>query len=113
MKVKEIVKKLKLKVVAGKDFLEREVKGGYAGDLLSDVLAGSKEGDVWLTVQVHPNIVAVSAMKGHSAVLITSSKKIEEETIEKALEEKIAILSTPLNTFEAAGKISQLLENGG
>lgn len=113
MKVKEIVKKMKLKVVAGKDFLEREAKGGYAGDLLSDVLAGSKEGDVWLTVQVHPNIIAVSAMKGHCAILITSSKTIEEETIEKAKEEKIAILSTPLNTFEAAGKLSRLLENGG
>ncbi|MCX7830427.1 MAG: DRTGG domain-containing protein [Acidobacteria bacterium] len=113
MKIKDLAKKLKLKVVAGKDLLERDVKGGYCGDLLSDVLAGSKEGDIWLTVQVHPNIVAVSAMKGHCAVLITSSKKVEEETIEKAVEEKVAILSTDMNSFEAAGKISRLLENGG
>lgn len=111
MKTKDIQKKMKFKVVSGKEFLEKDVKGGYVGDLLSDILAGSKEGDLWLTVQVHPNIIAVSAMKGHSAILITSSKKVDEETIEKAKEEKVVILSTEMNSFEAAGKIFQLLEN--
>ncbi len=113
MKVKDLIKKMKLKVVSGKNFLDREIKGGYAGDLLSDVLAGSKEGDVWLTVQVHPNIVAVSAMKGHSAILITSSKKVEEETEQKANEEKVVMLSTDMNSFEAAAAISKILKNGG
>lgn len=111
MKTKDLIKKLKFKVISGKDFLEKDVKGGYVGDLLSDVLASSKEGDLWITVQVHPNIIAVSAMKGHSAILITSSKKIDEDTIEKAKEEKVGILSTEMNSFEAAAKISQLLEN--
>lgn len=112
MKVKEMAQKMKFKVVSGKKFLEKDIKGGYAGDLLSDVLAGSKEGDIWLTVQVHPNIVAVSAMKGHSAILITSSKKVEEETIQKANEEKVVILSTDMNSFEAAAAISEILKNG-
>jgi len=51
--------------------------------MLSDVLANSKEGDIWLTVQVHPNIVAVSSMKGHCAVLITNCKEVDKETLEK------------------------------
>jgi hypothetical protein len=33
--------------------MDRTVEGGYVSDLLSDVIAGAKEGDLWLTLQVH------------------------------------------------------------
>jgi len=33
------------------------------GDLLSDFMANSKEGDIWITRQVHQNIVAVRASR--------------------------------------------------
>ena len=112
MKLSELQKKLGLKVLSGKRLLDREAKGGYAGDMLSDVLANSKEGDVWLTVQVHPNIIAVSAMKGHSAILIVCGKNVDDETTKKADEEKVVILQTELDTFSAAAKISKLLMNG-
>ncbi len=113
MKLKKIVDKLKLKVLSGKDYLDREVKGGYSGDMLSDVLANSKEGDIWLTVQVHPNIVAVSAMKGHSAILITNCKEVDKETIEKAEEEKVVILSTKLDSFSCIKEIVNLMKDEG
>ncbi|MBC8442261.1 MAG: serine kinase, partial [Deltaproteobacteria bacterium] len=38
MKLKDIIIALDLQVRIGRDLLEREVTGGYAGDLLSDVL---------------------------------------------------------------------------
>jgi len=43
--------------------LEREVRGGCAGDLLSEVLARAEAGDLWVTVLAHANTVAVAAMK--------------------------------------------------
>lgn len=112
MKLKFLVEKLKANVLSGERYLEREVKDGYCGDMLSDVLANSKEGDIWLTVQVHLNIVAVAAMKGISAILITGNRNVDKETIEKAEEEKIVLLSTNLNSFEAAREISKYLQNG-
>ncbi len=47
-----------------------EIKGGYAGDLLSDVMANSQAGDMWVTRQVHLNIVAVASLKEHAGIVI-------------------------------------------
>lgn len=113
MKLKELIKRLNLEILSGeKKLLEREVQGGYIGDLLSDVLANSKENDVWITIQVHENIVAVSAMKNHSAVIISSNKEVDKETIEKAKEEKIVLLRSDKKSFELGGEIYSLLKNG-
>ncbi len=43
MKLKEIIEKLQLVVLAGQENLDVEVTGGYMSDLLSDVIANSKE----------------------------------------------------------------------
>jgi predicted transcriptional regulator len=110
--LKDIKEKLKLKVLACEPLLSGQIKGGYTGDMLSDVLAHSNEGDIWITVQVHMNILAVAAMKGHSAILVAYGKKMDEETLRKAEEEKVVVLSTELGSFEAGAKISKLLEKG-
>lgn len=62
MKLKEVVEKLNLEVKTGLDRLDNEVTGGYAGDLLSDILANGKEGNLWITLQIHQNIVAVASV---------------------------------------------------
>ncbi|MGZ3635621.1 MAG: serine kinase, partial [Syntrophales bacterium] len=62
MDLGSIVKALNLKVKSGENNLQAEIRGGYTGDLLSDVMANSKEGDVWITRQVHQNIVAVASL---------------------------------------------------
>ena len=46
MQLETIVRELNLKVSCAEGTLKREVKGGYVGDLLSDVMANSKEGDI-------------------------------------------------------------------
>ena len=60
MNIETIVEKLNLKVRSTSDRLNNDFKGGYTGDLLSDVMANSHEGDIWITRQVHQNIVAVA-----------------------------------------------------
>jgi predicted transcriptional regulator len=110
--LKELKDKLKLKVLTCEPLLSREVKNGYTGDMLSDVLAHSNESDIWITVQVHMNIIAVAAMKGHSAILIAYGKKMDEDAIRKAEEEKVVLLSTELGSFEAGAEISRLLAKG-
>ena len=84
MKIKDIVKTLDLEVISGEEFLESEVTGGYAGDLLSDVLANSEKGNIWITLQVHQNIIAVASSKELSGIIIVNGRKPEEETLERA-----------------------------
>ena len=109
MKIKEIVEKLGLDVKSGKEHLEREVTGGYTGDLLSDVMANSKEGYIWVTRQVHQNIVAVASLKEHAGIVLINSCQPAKETLEKAEAENIPVLVSDLPAFELTGKIYNLL----
>jgi hypothetical protein len=81
----------------------REIQGGYASDLLSDVMGNSREGDVWITLQKHVNIVAVASLKGLAAIVLVNDRKPEPDTIARAEEAGIPIVSTPLQAFDAIG----------
>ena len=108
MKIKDIVKTLDLQVMSGEEFLEREVTGGYAGDLLSDVLANSKKGNLWITLQIHQNIIAVASAKELSGIIIVNGRKPEEETLKSAQEEKIPVLISNLLTYEVVGRLYEI-----
>jgi len=110
MDVGFLATKLNLTVRCGEgEDLHREVLGGYVGDLLSNVMAGSKEGDVWITCQTHQNIVAVSVLKEHACIILIQGKQPEEDTIERASLEGIPILVTELSGFDIAGRIYRLI----
>ena len=108
MTISDLVNSLDLKVDAGKDRLREEVTGGYASDLLSDVIAHSRKGNVWITIQTHPNIVAVATMKELSGIILTGGRQPEADTIQKAEQEGIPILASPLFTFELVGRLYQM-----
>jgi predicted transcriptional regulator len=108
MLVREVVTRLDLKVVAGEDQVDRVVTGGYTGDLLSCVMAGAAMGNLWVTVQAHPNVVAVALLVGISAVIITEGARIESAVIEKANREGIPILSSPEPSFEVVVALAGL-----
>ncbi len=105
MKLKEIADKLNLEVKSGIDQLEREVKGGYVSDLLSDVLANAEDDDLWITLQIHPNIVAIAAMKGLAGIVMIGGREPQEDTLVKAKEENVAILLSKMPAFELSGKL--------
>ena len=105
MKLADLVEALGLEVRTAKGRLDRQVTGGYASDLLSDVIANSNEGDVWITLQVHVNIVAVASMKEHAGIVLVGGREPMEDTIEKAESEGIPIMVSELRTFELAGRL--------
>jgi hypothetical protein len=108
VKLTELIQKLNLDVRSAKANLEREVTGGYASDLLSDVIAHSKEGNLWITLQVHQNIVAVASMKDLAGIVLVNGREPEQETIQKAEAENIAIMVTEMPTFELVGRLYSL-----
>ena len=109
MKTGEVAEKLALSVKTSKGDPGREVTGCYISDLLSDVMANAAEGDLWITLQTHPNIVAVAALKNLAGVIITNNRTPEEETLQKAEAEGITILLSPLPTFEVGGRLYHLI----
>ncbi len=110
MNLETIVKKLGLEVRCAPENLKNNVSGGYTGDLLSDVMANSREGYVWITRQVHQNIVAVASLKEHAGIILVNSCEPARDTLEKASQEKIPIMVSGLPAFELTGKIYNLLE---
>lgn len=105
MDLKDLVQKFGLEVKTGIGQLDRTVTGGYVSDLLSDVLAHADEGNVWVTLHVHENIVAVASHKDLSGIVLVQGRQPEKDTVVKAEKENIPILVTDLSAFEFVGRL--------
>jgi predicted transcriptional regulator len=105
MKAQELVERFGLEVAAGAGGLERLVKGGYCGDLLSEVMANAPIGCAWLTIQVHQNIVAVAVLREMAAIILVGGNTPDEGTRARADEEGIPVLLASSDAFSMAGKL--------
>jgi len=109
MKVKELVEKMNLTVFGGESGLDREIKGGYVSDLLSDVMGCSDEGDLWVTLQSHRNVVGIAALKDLAGVIVVKGFTPDAETIEDSNREGMPLLGATAETFEVAGRLHRML----
>jgi len=110
MKLKEMIEKLGLKNLTPQIKLDEaiDITGGYASDLLSDVLANAPSGGVLVTILVHMNVVAVSVHANLGAVIFASGLVPDEAVIQKAVEEEIPLFSTQEPTFDVVGRLYDL-----
>ncbi len=109
MNVEQILKALDLTVISGKEGLKNEVSGGYTSDLLSDVMGHAKEGQVWITLQTHKNVMAIASLKDMAAVILVKDFKPEDDMAEQSNEEGIPVLGTSKQAFEISGELYKLL----
>ena len=86
--LKDLVEKLGLEVKTGKNVLDKPI--------------------IWVTLQIHQNIVAVAVLKELSGIVLVSGREPDKETIEKAEEEGIFIASSSLPSFELIGRMHGL-----
>jgi predicted transcriptional regulator len=107
MELASIIEKLGLKVFTSCP-LDRAAKSAYCGDLLSDVMAKSKDGAVWVTTQNHPNVVAVGLLTGASAVILTGGQTPDRETLERANREAVPLFGTLKDSFQVSGELWEL-----
>lgn len=108
MKLQEIIKQCGFELKTHEENLNQEVTGGYCSDLLSDVMANAKDGNVWITLQTHSNIVAVAVLKNLAGIIIINNREPDEGTLAKAHEENIPIMTTKLSAFGIIGKLFEL-----
>lgn len=109
MTLDQIIKELGLEILSTpKETAEITPTSGYISDMLSCVMTGAKSHSIWVTLQSHNNIVAVACLLDVAAIIITEGAKPDEDTLKKANEEGVILLSTPRNSFYVVGKLWEL-----
>lgn len=109
MKLHEIAAALQAQTVTwGPEADGADITAGYVSDLLSDVLANAPQGAVLVTVQSHLNVVAVAVHAELAAVIFAAGRMPDEATVERARQERMSLLISPMNAFEIVGRLYQL-----
>jgi len=85
--------------------LDREIKGGFGADLMSDVLASIQPEAVLLTGLCNPQVVRTAQMADVSAIVLVRGKQPPIETISLANQESVPLISTPYGMFEVCGRL--------
>lgn len=88
---------------------ELEITGGYVSDLLSDVMGNAREGDLWITIMRHLNVVAVASLTGVAAIVFAKGIVPAEAVIAKANDEGICLITSKKETFDTTGVVYALL----
>lgn len=107
MVLKDLLEKLNLKILNEAD-LSREAKGCYIGDLLSNVMANAQKDQLWLTIQGHQNIIAVSLLAEVSAVIVVEDSEVDKKSIKRAEEKGVNLLQTELTAYQLAKRLADL-----
>ena len=103
MKLNELAEKLGLKSLT--EIFDREISGVYISDMVSDVIANAKAGDLLVTAQAHANVIAAANLIDTSAVVITQDKPLGGDVVKMAEKAEIAVFTTPLNRWQMATKL--------
>ncbi len=88
---------------------EKDISGVYVGDLLSWVMGKAESGNLWITIMSNINILAVATLTDAACILLAENVLPEENVLKTAEEKGVNILSTPLSSFDAAIKISEII----
>ena len=108
MTVEQLAKQLSLDVLCMPD-AQREVSGGYAGDLLSWVMGRAQAGDAWITIMSNVNIVAVATLADPSCIILSEGVAPDEGVIEKAQGIGVNILASRKDTFALCADVAALI----
>jgi hypothetical protein len=107
MKLKEIAEKLELRSIT-KQPSEDDVTGVYISDMLSDVIANAKAGNVLITIQVHANVIAAANLVDIPGIIVAQGKEPAEEVVKLAEKNRIALYATGLNRWQVATKLYEV-----
>lgn len=105
MKVNELVDLLRLEVLNLSDG-EREIHGGYTGDLLSWVMSRAEADNVWVTIMTNINVVAVAQLTDVACVIIAEDAEVTKEVVARAEAQGINLFRSVRTSWELIGAIA-------
>ena len=106
MTIKNIVEKLNLKILVEGD-LDREITGGYCGDLLSWVMGRANAGDCWFTVMGNINAIAVAVLADCACIVLCENATLDDDAKARAEMQGVCILASEENAYTLANKLGK------
>ena len=80
-----------------------DITSAIACDMLSVVMANGKAKGAFVTIQSSMNTIAVASLLDMGCIILARNTNMENKVIEKAKEEGIPVIKSPLTTFEICG----------
>ena len=112
MTVKDLIARLSLEEITVADY-DREVTGGYAGDLLSWVMGRARDGDAWVTIMTNINVIAVASLADVACVVLAENVPVEADVVQTAAAKGITLVRSAEPTFALCKRIGDLLGGDG
>lgn len=110
MTVQKLIDDFSLEVLCcGDKAADKEVTGGYCGDLLSWVMSKANEGDCWLTVMGNVNSIGVAVLADVACILLTENSAFDDDAKLRAEQNGVIVLRSTENAFNLAVKIAEKL----
>lgn len=108
MTVEQLKNELDLKAVCLAD-PQREIEGGYVGDLLSWVMGKAQSSNAWITIMSNLNIIAVASLTDVACIVLAEGVQLDENVIKTAELKEINVLQSDKSAFDLASEISRLI----
>jgi predicted transcriptional regulator len=107
MTLREIQTILNAEVLYGEQLLDREVKTGFACDLISDMLAFASSDTLLITTLTNPHVIHTAEVMDAVGVIFVGGKRPDLSVIEQVNGTRIPLLSTELLIFKCCGLLYQ------
>lgn len=108
MTVEAMAKQLSLTPICAPE-PDREVEGGYIGDLLSLVMGNAQSGDAWITIMSNDNVIAVAVLTDVACVILSEGVTLDARLRELAEKKGVNVYTTEASSFAIGAKVAALL----
>ncbi|MBR3692438.1 MAG: hypothetical protein IKL89_07045 [Clostridia bacterium] len=108
MKINELRDTLALQPLSEGD-TDREVSGGYTGDLLSFVMGRCPADSAWITIMNNVNVLAVASLADAACVILAEDSVPDDAVLSRARTEGINLYTSPMTAYELCGRLYALL----
>ncbi len=105
MTLAELIDLVEGRLLTDERTLDRPLSGGYAADLMSDVLASSEPNAVLVTGLCTQQVIRTAHMADIAAVVVVRGKQPTPEMIDLAEQEHTPLISSPYGMFELCGRL--------
>jgi|SRR5512135_916650 predicted transcriptional regulator len=103
MTTKELAQRLELKSLT--TVFDKPVTGVYISDMVSDVIANAKAGNVLVTLQVHNNVIAAANLVDVAAIVLTRGRAPAGDAVALAEKAEIPVFTTTLDSWQVATRL--------
>ena len=101
------------RVLVGEEYLDREVRSACGSDMMSDVLAFSKDHSILLTGLCNPQVIRTAEMLDIVCLIFVRGKKPDEAMLEMAKDRGLVVMATGQRKFSACGMLYEAGLHGG